>query len=96
MRVSPPVDDVWFQIRKRIASGDGPPLSATDSPPPEIFPFYTPSFDLAVAGTLIFGILTLVHAYLAWRTKTALFIMCVYAGAGMLETSTQTVISDTN
>ncbi|GAB1311503.1 hypothetical protein MFIFM68171_01713 [Madurella fahalii] len=82
--ISPPVDDIWSPTRKRITAGeDHLLLSPPGNSPPEIFPFYTPSFDLAVAGAFIFSTLTLVHTYLAWRTKTVLLIMCVYAGAAL-------------
>ena len=47
-----------------------------------VFPFYTPSFDVAVAGALLFGALTVAHVYLSWRTRTIVFVMNIYSAAG--------------
>jgi len=38
-----------------------------------VFPFYTPSFDLALVGLMVFACLAGVHIWLSIRTKTVFF-----------------------
>ncbi|AEO65545.1 uncharacterized protein THITE_2112639 [Thermothielavioides terrestris NRRL 8126] len=57
---------------------------------PSLFPYYTTSPELALAGVAILGWLTVVHVYLTWRTKAFVFAMNIYAAAGMLTSSRHT------
>ncbi|SPQ19202.1 4fa255d7-c498-4243-aeb2-6a1048d03b70 [Thermothielavioides terrestris] len=50
---------------------------------PSLFPYYTTSPELALAGVAILGWLTVVHVYLTWRTKAFVFAMNIYAAAAM-------------
>jgi hypothetical protein len=48
-----------------------------------IFPFFTPSFDVALAGAVVFFALTVVHVYLVFKTKAAYFGLGAQAVLGM-------------
>ncbi|KAK0716901.1 hypothetical protein B0T26DRAFT_647724 [Lasiosphaeria miniovina] len=39
----------------------------------QLFPYYTPSFDLALTGAIVFGCLAAVHGWLAFKTRTVYF-----------------------
>ncbi|KAK4170542.1 hypothetical protein QBC43DRAFT_191249, partial [Cladorrhinum sp. PSN259] len=47
------------------------------------FPCFVPSVGMAVIGAIVFGTLTVVHTWLAWKNKTLFLIMNVYAGLAM-------------
>jgi len=48
-----------------------------------MFPFFAPSLEMATAGAVVFGMLSATHAWLAWRNKTLVMVMSVYAGLGV-------------
>lgn len=61
-----------------------------------MFPFFAPSLGMAMTGAVVFGTLSVAHAWLAWRNKTLVMIMSVYAGLGVLPSvyHTPEVIAD--
>ncbi|KAK3991240.1 hypothetical protein QBC44DRAFT_263358, partial [Cladorrhinum sp. PSN332] len=48
-----------------------------------MFPCFVPSFGMAAVGAFVFGALSLVHAWLAWKNKTPFLVTNVYAGLAM-------------
>ncbi|KAK4231001.1 hypothetical protein QBC38DRAFT_355601 [Podospora fimiseda] len=48
-----------------------------------MFPCFAPSPIMPVVGASVFGALSLVHAWLAWKKKALFLLMNVYAGLAM-------------